>query len=368
MSDNDDAMSEKAPDGWTSMFNKVSGAKPDSKSGGGSARGKSSKKEQQSAGWLGGFFGKVEEESHKSSISSDTPPRKDSDEESAGNVNDDDRKKWDTDKDAGAGDEDGNISDESLHAYEVDSDGFSVNQQKASKGSDSSSDGDSIKLDEEVEVEELPEFKANPVVRSSRRRERIQNRMNFTVAHEAAELAVPDPIVEPPKPEVPDQSPEANTAAWWQVFVPAVPVPPEELKSESPTEIKPEEKKEPEQTAPSTDAPQPEATGGWSSWFGGAKEESVSPRSVLPVIRPPPDIPALAELNTFFAPPPLSESAIELLGPRPLARYEGRLRGWPRGLAPYWSTHDRFQPTRQRAFSQPSELSGVSALAMFRVT
>jgi hypothetical protein len=386
MSDNEDAMSEKAPEGWISMFNKTAGSNAATGSSGGSTKGKSSKNEQQSGGWFGGFFGVAEKKSRESSISSDTPPIKDSDNESLENQDEDDRFKLVGDNKEDEENEGGD-SDGSLHAYDVDSDGFPVSSGKPKGETDSVSNGsEPVEIDEDIlkdydsgavaEVEELPEFSTKPVERSSPRRERIMNRMNFTVAHEAAELAVPDPVVEEPKPLNSEATTEPaaspNQASWWQAFIPVASAESETTQNVTIQDPIPESKPAVEtvleQPAPVTEI-KPETTEqrGWGSWFGGKKEGSVSPRSILPQIRRPPDIAAVNELNTFFVPEPMSEPCIELLGPRPLARYEGRLRGWPRGLGRYWSTHEQFQPPR-RAFSQNNELSGVSALAMFRVT
>jgi hypothetical protein len=403
MSDNEDALSDEAPAGWNSVFQ-------------GDRRGKSKSKdpkvpvsrEQPSdlsggeTGWLGGWFGSpsAAQASKKSSISSDTPDAQDSGSDMDGNDDINERMKLgqeDLESD------DGTDKDGSLHAFEVDSDGFPIGpdtktQEVVGKStpdsevSGSSLDEDDIKNFEVDDVqmgEELPERKLPSTSPSSPRRERIRNRMNFTVTRDAAEIVLPDITVEGGLNEPADSTGarevqgERNQATggsggeaspvvpWWQTFLPVgVAVSTSENPAESSPEV-PRDARKDDKPPPQNDSSKAtgEEGGLWSSMFGGGSKEPepVDPRSVLPQIKPPPDIPALDQVNSYYTPVPMSQPAIELLGPRVITRFEGRLRGWPRGLAPYWSTHDRLQPERQ-SFSQNIEMTGVSTLAMFRVT
>ena len=264
----------------------------------------------------------------------------------------------------------------------VDSDGFPTMQMKA--GSGASSSHDSVIIDDEImkdynaggglqSVDELREETRKSDTRASPRKGRLRNRVNFTVNHDATELATVDEDTKVDSVQPPPESVEqTNPGSWWQAYIPAAfgqqtNGEGEAALSDTPNKVGEETSLDP---VPPSDGMGEQQPGMWGHLFGGSStvDVPVAPRSLLPQIQPPPDIPALAEINSYFAPPPeILEPPISLLGPRPLYRYEGRLRGWPRGFAPYWSSHETMSNTRQ-TFSQNAQVNGVSALAMFRVT
>ena len=393
MSDDEDAHSEAAPDGWTSMFNRVSpikdrstGKPPRKHSRRPSA---SAEVDSGAAGWLGGWFGASQPKSRMSSISSDTPPKGSSQADSEEDA-DDGRKKWEQQEDP---EEEGGSAEGSLHAYEVDSDGFPVtteDRKSIESAGVSNEESETNSVDEDIlkayndgslkEDIESPVTKAAKPMESSPRKERMRNRMNFTLTHTAADTAErADPIFagDPDiQQAVADSQPIAEPAGWWgalfPVAAPAVIVP---------TNIVREEEK-PKTTSDVPIAQIPAEGGGmWGNMFGSspappvepiAEAENVDeppqprPRDLLPPLRPPPSIDALNEVNSYFNPVPYSQS-IEMFGARPLSTFQGKLRGWPRRLAPHWSSSQGASVAPAR-FSQPAGLNGVSALAMFRVT
>lgn len=395
MSDNDDAHSEAPPEGWSSMFNKSVAGKTPQKS-----QDRRNKDDTQQSGWLGGWLDSKPSKSKLSSISSDTPP--DAGSSSHGSdAEDNERTKWAPKDDES---QDGSDSESgSLHAYEVDSDGF---RKDAVKGKGSASDLDESELEASVDVsmqQEIPEplFPVDEIndestraaPRSSPRRDRIRSQMIFQVTHDAAELVVsesPDTEVKGANDDTVNDKDKTKAATdatsntvsagsvpvssvqepvpWWQaMFAASNTVGP----ISAPAEEKPQnidESMKGKDDEKMKTADEPEANkGSWTSFFGGAEEKPETPKSMLPHIPPPPDLPVLNEVNSFFTRAPMSDPQIELLGPAPMMRYEGRVRGWPRRMAPHWSTH---QGSASQIFSSfpNSQIDGVSALAMFRVT
>ena len=398
MSDNEDVHSEAPPEGWNSMFNKSVGGTSNSK-----ALPAKTKEPTASNDWFGGWFESKEAKSKKSSISSDTPPP----ERTSGELSEaevDERSKWAPKQGSDSESENGGSQD----SDEVDSDGFPVDDTAVeSKKKVSDVDDDDL-LSEDVTsvdaegrefplpIDEAKDEITHTVRPSSPRRDRIRNNMNFLVSHEAAELVEADtplpndtdkkdthgnPI--PGTSPVPQNGPDVannpaavgtgalNTDAvvpWWQtIFAGAAVAPtdrPEETKT-SDNKQEPVEQKE-EDVAQQEEATKPKE-GLWNSLFGAEEPKGATPQSVLPEIPAPPELPVLNEVNSFFTRPPVADPQLDLLGPGPVTRYEGRLRGWPRRLAPQWSSHQR---NGSRVFSSNpnSQIDGVSALAMFRVT
>lgn len=399
MSDNEDAHSEAPPEGWSSMFNKTVAGKSDSKAGT-----TKTKETPATTNWFGGLFESNEAKSKKSSISSDTPPEPNSEKPSAGE--EDERSKWDAKQGSDRESENGSGSPDS---DEVDSDGFPINETKVKMKNnisdlddDEAPQEDGVIIDGEGPESPFPVDETNDEISrtvrpSSPRRERIRNNMNFLVSHEAAELVeaeAQDPSSTNtkdtngnPVPKTPLPAPEkgsdvsnnpavresstSNTEAlipWWQTIFAGAAV----TSQDQPQETKPSaDKKQPveqknEDRIQQEDGSKPKE-GLWNSLFGsnGPKEES--PAILLPEIPAPPELPVLNEVNSFFTRPPVSDPQLDLLAPGPVTRYEGRLRGWPRRLAPQWSSHQR---GAERVFSSypNTQIDGVSALAMFRVT
>jgi len=374
MAENDDVQSEHAPEGWTSMFNRFSGDAQDSAA----TSGRKSDKNPtiESTGWFGGLLG-TKAGSRKSSISSDTPPVVESN--SGSDVDEDpSMKKL---KGEEAENEDSGVDNSS----DVDSDGFPIEREHEREKSESvsvsskRSSGGSSKVEQvmaELVEEEVSENKPSP------RRERVRNRLNFTINQSASETAVPDEIQQPqsineaaPKGQlnavdapqvsattaVPSQAPEP--VAWWQGLFPVA--------SDAPPQLPeaPSSKESDQKIKENPDTTRPIEGGAWSNMFGPSKNSEEEARKLLPVITAPPSIDALWESNSYYCARPQERSA-EIFGPRPLMSFSGRVRGWPRRFAPQWST-DGTQETHQvnrRGFSSVSSVNGASALAMFRVT
>ncbi len=379
MSDNEDAASEVAPEAWSTMFDRFVAGKAQSEDPKKVKRPKPSKAAPQENSWFSGLFAsKPDYTSRRSSVSSDTPFEKESESDNDGDLR----------KLAGMDQEDEQISESEASSA---SDGAFKNlsikaptqQSKADSASPSSSKSPS-EIDEDLlkrfnageleSVDELPEGVRRTSTRASSRKERLKNRNNFTITHDASELGTIDEItteskqaVAPVPTEPIETHPDGQSIAWWQAYVPAGLI--AATASAEPAESNQAQAEKVEETKPADVIAEPEGDSMWNKFFGGAKpSDEVSPRSMLPQIRAPPEIPALAEVNSYFTSVPVAEPSINLLGPRPISHFEGRLRGWPRGLAPYWSTREINQSHVQRTVFQSSEINGMSALAMFRVT
>ena len=372
MSDNEDAQSEVAPAGWASMFNRVSPTGKKEGRGESSGESKAEAEAEPSSGFLGGWFGGPPKAvSRKSSISSDTPSEKPSE----GNSEDgeaDERNKWDGDEQDEPVGEDG---DAELHTSEVDSDGFPVGTaveesgaaSEEASGSEELTEKDPLEIDESIllagvgDPEPAPAEPEKPI---SPRRQRNRMNQNFVIAHSAAEATA-----EPAEP-----------ASWWGAIFPvaaaSVPDPTDPAMTEdAKPDVKPGGAMGYTEEAESATAPPPQDVDGvtgtvpskgmWDSMFGAKdpEPEPVDPRTLLPEIRAPPAMDASAELNSYFSQPPMPAS-LEIFGPKPFARFHGKVRGWPRKHAPYWSTDG----DQRDATTRPPAVSGVAALAMFRVT
>lgn len=374
MSDHDDAMSEVAPEGWSVMFNQMNLGSPIATSPKNENQ-KSSNSEtaDASAGWFGGWFGTPAKtsKSKSSSISSDTPPIHESKENS--DVDDDQ-----VDDRAMMNNDDASSSSESGPRSDVDSDGYAVGSadevEKALKaGSDvessghSSEDNKSVGVSSSASSRDTSLLKAESSVqmmtevvpaRTQSRRDRLKNRQQFQVlTHTASELVVPE--------EIPDEAVPEGEKSWWGTIFPVADPGIEPVALTIEEEIKPENKVLVQIPAETEDKPKVSDAGIWSRMFGPS-EPVIQPRSLLPEIALPPSVSAYQDMNSYFPQQSLS-SGIEILGPsRMFGRYEGKVRGWPRRLAPYWSSEPSADPMPQPSFSRPP--SGASALAMFRVT
>lgn len=346
MEDDDDVHSEHAPEGWTSIFNRVT-------SGQATTPPKSSRKSQEnskseSTGWFAGLFRGVTA-TRRSSISSYTSSRAVSGSEP------------DTDEDSAMKklklEEDENDGSESSIESGVDSDGFVIESNRE-RPAGASSDGS----DSGVSVPELAEQED----KTSPRRERLRKQLNFTVTQTASEAALPEvasqalaksTVPEQPKPPMSDSERGPEPISWWQTLFPTVTVPPQ--RPELSTESKPSEGKD--------EVPKNEQgeTVMWGNIFGSSKTQESEARKLLPVITAPPGIDALAEANSYFTAEPSGPSA-EIFGPRPLMQFSGRLRGWPKRYAPHWSSDGKIEAPKR--FPTSAKVNGASALAMFRVT
>ena len=215
-------------------------------------------------------------------------------------------------------------------------------------------------------IDELENETRGSLVRRSPRRDRIRGQMNFLITKDATQLVEAEstneagPAKVEPTPETQAELGGAEPVPWWQAFLPVIGA------STAPAPADEERKEEAQRVNEPPPERQKQPKGFFEGLFGTSEEDKPkSPRSVLPQIPPPPSIPALNEVNSYYSRSSVSENPIELLGPRPLQRFEGRVRGWPRRLAPYWSSHA--QPNN-RVFQPGPSMDGVSALAMFRVT
>jgi hypothetical protein len=370
MDDNDDAHSELAPEGWASIFNRVnpSRALPSTTS---SAKLKV-KPQAETTGWFAGLLGGGAA-TRRSSISSDTIP-----DQEAKNGSDADEDPAMLKLNLGDDEESG---EESQNDSNVDSDGFptGANRSKHAPSSAAGSISNSVvgSYTEDATGNIIGEEK--PVVlQPALRRERQQKRLNFTVTQSASAAAVADEEVKTPiSPGVPpvekpapvgtvDNTTAPEPVSWWQSLLP--------VSNAS------SEPKQPTDPGPSTQKvneliQEPQVTksdGVWSSMFGASGISEAETRKLLPIISGPPVIDALAEANSYYAPRPMGPS-LEIFGPRPLRRFSGRVRGWPRRFAPHWSSDGQPDISNknqniQKTFPSTAGINGAAALAMFRVT
>lgn len=80
----------------------------------------------------------------------------------------------------------------------------------------------------------------------------------------------------------------------------------------------------------------------------------ISARDLLPVVPEPPPV------NSFFLP---ERTDLDMFGPRRFPQYDGPLRGWPRAIAPRW-TSAGIRPTHPYACVR----DGAEAMSLFRVS
>ena len=360
MSDHEDAASEAAPEGWSRMFNQMNFGSPLSTS----IISKSDEKVDKSksidlpetTGWFSGWFGTDDSAKAKktSSISSDTPPVVTSRENSSDGL--DDRAMLKSAEDLSEADE-----------SDLDSDGFPV-ENRSDAGKAVSESSESSESSDSSVHKSLDGATEQVVAAPSSRRARLLNRQLFVLAHTAAELVAPDEV----------EVPKAVEKTWWEFVdgtetAPTVPVAVDTTRLALSPPLDAHKVAEPSDVAvvaPPLEVPvavDGQEKGIWQRVFGPANPAPPSPaaqaRALLPEISLPP---TGNSVNSFFSPPSEVEG-INILGPsRIFGRFEGRLRGWPRHLAPQWSSETNSPKRSQISFSQPP--SGAAALAMFRVT
>lgn len=376
MSDTDDAQSEAPPDSWTASFNQFRGSDPgEAKAGSKTAKRKPGidQKAEASGGWFSGWGNTSppapQEGPESDSDESDSikQSKHESQSESEGENEDERYKLKKTAEESSSGpEEDADL----VATSDVDSDGFPRNKPDA--GSDLGAKDD-LGTVLEAELEEK--------VPLSPRRARLRNKQNFVVVHDAADVAATDITVA--AESVPAAAGTASN--WWDtLLVAAPPVPPTAVEEDTKNPAAAPASLSPAAAtgiaanqAPKDEAPKEEAGGGfWSSMFGGEPkpDPEEAARALLPKLEPPPNIDAAKEFNSYFDPPPM-DSPLDILAPRPMMHhYQGKVRGWPRQLAPYWDSNSiPGRPSHgARALNlpkpTPSQINGVSALAMFRVT
>ena len=287
--------------------------------------------------WIAPFKESVDDESESSRMS-----ETDHDEDDVGNI---------ASKDSSSSMESSSSESDSEHGSKL-----SLKGHEAIVDDESASDSDSVttKTEEPKAVE--PQFQ--PRIRRSRGRENA----NFQILEPASAAVAADAFVgESPSTAVVPSTPEENN--WWTNLFSSAPETVESGLSGENTTIQKGEVVAKAAQNNITDNGQ----GMWGGLFG-SNEPSLPPeeqaRSLLPQIPPPRTVYKTEEINSFFVPLP-TENSIELLGPKPMINFQGKVRGWPRRLAPYWSTSNESQTSSS---SHNSIASGVSALAMFRVT
>ena len=337
MSDNEDAHSETAPAGWGAMYNNLLNPGRSSSDANNSKQSLPTKDGNAPAanGWLGGWFatqavpaksssadGSEESNSPRESDSSRSDSENGSQQESSNNVGIDE-----------------DIDDEK--ASDLDSDGFPVGPEDevaAILKAESESVGQETMSDPEAE-EEPRRYSVGDVGGMMEpgilRRERIRNRQQYLSTAAAAALALPESSTDAePTPE----QPAAAAGFWTTWFGPPstqAPAAPESKPvTEPPTQLTPTS---PEETK------------------GPTKTEQA--RSSLPALPEPPEF----AVNSFF----MSPGGSFFQSSEPIMRFEGRLRGLPRQIAPYWSTNGPSATTAQYRM-KPTNPS--STLYMFRVS
>lgn len=374
MSDTDDAPSEAPPDSWTASFNQFRGSDPgEAKAGSKTAKRKpgSDQKAEASGGLFSGGGNTSKPQRGRESDSDESDLIKQSKHQSQSESEGENEDERNTLKKSAEESSNGSGEDpDTVEASDVDSDGFPRNRPDT--GSDLATKDDlGTVLDAELEEK----------VQLSPRRARLRNKQNFFVVHDAAEVAATDNTAAAESVPV-----TAGTAPnWWEIlFVAAPPVPPTADEEDTKKPAAAPAASLPaaatgmaSNEAPKDVAPKEEAGGGfWSSMFGGEPkpDPEEAARALLPKLEPPPHIDAAKEINSYFDPPPM-DSPLDILAPRPIMHhYQGKVRGWPRQLAPYWDSNSiPGRPSHgARALNlpkpTPSQINGVSALAMFRVT
>jgi len=330
MSDNDDTHSEVAPDGWGDMYNNLLGGgtsptlpKDSAKRSTGAAD------TSGSQGWFGGWFGgsskpKVEEEEHsdsdESGVKSSNHSFEDSENESPANA-------------SSSQNSSGRNPDDTL-SLSMDSDGFPLEKDPVAnllKASPSESIASTTRRDSTAITQPsaliLGDLGAQPAGSPSRR-DRIRNRQLFVAPATAAEVAIPD------APQTAGLSEDTATGGFWtNIFGGATTTTTTTAQAVDPTP--PQEAEEETQTV------------------------EIKPRELLPDIPNPPVYHLPRACDSFF---PVDYSH----APRNEMHtvFQGRLRGWPRQLAPYWSSQGAAPPEMVVPFKSNTS----NTLYMFRVT
>lgn len=346
MSDNDDAHSEVAPEGWGAMYNNLMNpGKPASTSGKSSVSStKSQSKQPQNAGWLGGWFG---------SNTSNTKPKSDDDKEE--DNGDDDA----SGSSSGSGSEESSadmnapsIPDDQAPS-DVDSDGFAKDPSD-DVGAMLNAGSDSVFLHNLDSVSDM-----SPSAQSARysvgdvgammdpgflRKERIRKRQQYLPTAVAAEVALPEEAPSSNQTSLePATSPSGGFwTSWFGASTAAAPaaVDPVSKSSESPPEKPAEISKSEPVTKPKSSAEQA--------------------RSLLPSLPEPPAY----EVDSFF----MSPGGSFFQPSQPVMRFEGRLRGLPRQISPYWSSQGiRVKPPEYKSKTSSSG-NPSTTLYMFRVS
>ena len=370
MSDNEDGQSEVAPEGWAAVFNQMNLGSPVAST----VPKKKPKNEPDpppATSWLGGWFGSpVVAPDQKSSISSDSPSKQSS-KHSSQDMDDADDREF-------LKDEDSPTMSEGDSNVDLDSDGFpkgggspkdsGVNSSISGSEASSVSETSSVPGNVDGVVSAQTNFLPAPT-RTDSRRDRILNRQQFVVSQTAAELVEPEGAPESiPMVGVADVPAETS---WWQTVFPAAKV--ETTPADSTVgNSNPIPVEEPAKVVADPVPLVESSPSVWEKVFGPASPEPPSAaeqaRRLLPDITLPPSIDALRDINSYFPVPGLAHQ-IDILGPgRSFGRFQGKVRGWPRQVAPYWSSErDGASSTRPPGTFNPS-ISGASALAMFRVT
>lgn len=338
MSDNEDALSESAPEGWGAMYNNLMNPVRTSSVKKKSNPSLSTKDDTQQAstGWLGGWFTapSVPEKSSSEEVSeqNDTDKQSNSSQNDSESGSNHESSEEATDK----------VVSEGEGASDVDSDGFPIGPRDEVAAM-LKAESDSFSMSQEsMSDQEVKDFSRRYSVGDVGgmmepgllRRERIRNRQQYLSTAAAAELALPDSATEA------DQSNEQPTeaAGFWTAWFGSA-----SNQNTAPSESKPITES-PAQPAPTVPEPKAPTT-------------AEQARSLLPSLSDPPEF----EVNSFF----MSPGGSFFQSSEPVMRFEGRLRRLPRQIAPYWSSKgpSATAPQYRMKSANPS-----STLYMFRVS
>ena len=351
MSDNDDVHSEVAPEGWGAMYNNLmSPGRRGSTSSKSSLRNKpEASSSANAAGWFGGWFASS---SAKSDENKTNAKNEDSDASSEA-----ERPKSDPSEDPSDSGSSGTPESHTAHeevsagggASDLDSDGFPVDPDD-NVGALLKASSDSFSMHQDSISDTLP---GNTSARYSvgdtgammepgmLRRERIRNRQQYVTTAAAAEVALPEDATPKEQENPSTQTTETTTGGFWTSWFGASSG---GAAASTIPESKPEEK-------PSKEAPtKPPAA-------VKPATPSQQARRLLPSLPDPPEF----QVDSFF----MSPGGSFFRPSEPVLRFEGRLKGLPRQIAPYWSSKGPAQaaPDYRMKSSNPS-----TTLYMFRVS
>ncbi len=310
-SDDEKPASKEVETGWGSWYNQVLGVGPEKE------KRKASAGVSPATGWLSGLLGgtvkEPEEKDHGSEPDEDDPAVSslEAHDPKPGDSSDGDSVKDSGEQDPEAGE------GESEHSEEEPSDDEShVSGLNASGG------------------EEMQESNTNPSPckdAQTARRDKSRNAQQFGLPAPAAELAVPDQVVLSQESQPPLLGFWSGVVTWWSSAPAVVPA---TATVDLPV------------VAPPMPVP---------------SDPAAAARQLLPQVPDPPTYRLEPEqtLNTFF----FGEPDLSLLGPRRFPQYEGRLRGWPRAVAPRWSSAGVLPDNPYTCVRD-----GAEALNLFRVS
>ena len=356
MSDNDDAHSEVAPEGWGAMYNNLmSPGKNRSASSKSSLTGRSGKLANAAAtGWLGGWF------------ASSSPQKKET-KENEGSEPSESADGSESHRDSISSEEPDGTHQESFHESEldeaegtsdVDSDGFPVDPGDEVDALLKATSSDSASNRQESMSDQIPpELSARYSVGDVGammepgllRRERIRNRQQYLSTAAAAEVALPEeslPEVSSASSKKAEDPPTGAIGGFWTSLFGASTSAAAPTISADPQQQDKDTTQEPSNPVVPTEKP---AT------------PSQNARNLLPPLPDPPEF----QVNSFLMSP--GGSFFQPADQPPVLRFQGRLRGLPRQIAPYWSTQNPNSAVKAPDYRMKTN-NPSSTLYMFRVS